>query len=166
MEIFNTLSHILQINLTLNFKLKQLTNVKVYDNDSVTLVSDNPMFCCMLGTKDNCLVHKRKEYWCGLSFRSNTQYVYTIIQLHVMVILSVISLVAVLFWRSKNTNKFATTISFHIADLFLVGNVLIIVIKDHIFGYLKIHNKSGGKYMSCNVAASLQLAGLLGHSIR
>ena len=118
----------------------------------------------MLGNDENCLLQTSSEYWCGQSFNSRQYYVYTIIQLHVMVIILFISLLVV-FLRYKNKNRFATAISIHVSDVLLVGHLLFIVIKDYIFDSSVIHNKSGEKYIFCNVAASFQMAGLCSHAV-
>ena len=164
MDMFNSLTGILQINVTVNNKLAKLINSNEYIDDKLIIVSDSAMLCCMLGNMDNCLLSERREYWCGHSFSSHKHYVYTIYQLHVLFILLLISLLTVLFWRHKNKNKFVTAISTNVADMLLAGHLLIIVTKDYIFDYTVIHHRSGGKYIFCNVAASLQLAGVFGHS--
>ena len=133
MDMLDSLTIKLKLNITVNTNLRKLINAKKHISDNITIISDSAMLCCMLGNMDNCLTSERREYWCGQSFTSRQYYVYNIAQLHAMVILLVISLLVAAFHRKKNKNRFIISISIHISNMFLAGHLIIVVIKDYVF---------------------------------
>ena len=170
LHIFKKLHRSLVFNMTRNKHLSKFYNLIEFANSSLSekihITTDIAMVCCMLGNTDNCLLHahKDKKNWCGQSFSIFPYSFWNTIPFNLMAVLSVIAMVSLYIRRHINPVRFALTISLHVTDLLLAAHLASIWMKDYMFDYSVIHHRSGGKYIFCNVAASLQLAGLLGQS--